>query len=615
MSINMNKTIKLVGQFLFVFLASVLLTRSVFAVEQQARRWVCLDADHQASHVATVKASATGDKPLPGQPTYIFVCIGGKCTTGNSQRDIDATGVDGLKALQGAYGYNFEGMTPATNPVTSDAGGGVGTITWHDSTDNSQTRIWMAMNYWTPNNNNAGTAGGQQQGTFDFETASKKCVSIQWDPFGRVFDSQTLEPVPNASVTLLFKKNNAFVAMTPADLLGGSITNPQITKQDGQFSFVVPDGEYKLVVNPAPVADIKNVHPKYTTAYYDIYPALTGDVIVEQGGAQHRDVPVPTQNTNTEAKIMDYIATQGQGIIYVQGLVSHPLSTVTVRIKRAYTNPVKEEIRDGSSVQADKMGKFAIEINQAEFENTPEYVDMLAGLSAQKVNLLVAQNKQSSLISRIQDLFMKFLGKETVSAQAKSDFIAIEPMLSYIEGYAYDANGTPIPKATVGIYMKSAQRPIYETSADETGYYKIGSEFIPPFEYDLRYKKIAGDVVNTTTSTFLTKNHVFLANNSISTFTYKETGITNTATAGGKTGVLPTTKPGSKTGTKGTSGSLSSGSIGSKTPVQSQTGTQGVSFAGMQGIAMILVVLFVLLLVGVGAFIAMKSKGQQPPSY
>jgi len=354
----MNKIIKFVGSFLFVFLLSIFVSQSALAQEQQARRWVCLEADHQASHVASVKASEAGDKPLPGLPTYIFVCIGGKCTTGNSARDIEATGVDGLSSLAADYGYNFEGMTPATNPVTTDASGSFGTVTWQDSTPHSQTRIWMAMNYWTPTAVDAGTAGGQQQGTFTFETASKKCVSIQWDPFGRVFDSQTLEPIPNASVTLLFKKNSAFVMMTPADLLGGSITNPQITKEDGQFSFVVPDGEYKLVVNPSPVTTIANVHTKYTTAYYDIYPALTGEVIVEQGGAQHRDVPVPTRNTNTQAKIMDYIATQGQGIIYVQGLVSHPLSTVTTRIKRVYTNPVREEMRNGSSVQADKMGKF-----------------------------------------------------------------------------------------------------------------------------------------------------------------------------------------------------------------------------------------------------------------
>ncbi len=608
----MNSTTRFISAPLFLFCVMSFSVRFAFA-QEQARRWACLDAVHQASHIAVIKASETGIKPLPGRETYIFVCIGGTCTTGDSARDIRATGVDGLSVLRSQYSYVFEGMTPSTNPVPSDANGDIGSLMWKDYTPHSQTRIWMAMNYWLPTDSEAGGAGGQQQGTFNFENASKKCVSIQWDPFGRVFDSQTLEPVPNASVTLLFDKDNngIFIQMTPSDLMGGAITNPQTTKEDGQFNFVVPDGNYKLSVIPNPVATIRNIHSKYTSAYYDIYLA-PGDIIVEQGGVEHRDVPIPTRNTNTEVKIMDYNATQGQGIVYIQGFVSHPLSTITTRIKRVYTQLNREESRDGHSVQSDKMGKFAIEINQAELENTSEYVDSFSGISAQKVNLLLTKSNSTSFISYIQDFISSFVGKTPVSAQSKGAFVAIEPMPSYLEGYAYDVNGREIPRAVVGIYLKHAQKPIYETSADATGYFKIGSEYIPPFEYDLQYKKVTGDVVKTTTSTFLAQNHLYLSESNISAFEYKETKGTNTTIANNKATTIPTVKP--TVGSQNKKGMYASGGM-EKKGVSKQTVDKGAAFAGMEGIVTTLAVLFVLILVGVGAFIAMKSKGQQTQTF
>jgi len=616
----MRKTIFLFNQFLVAVLLAFLCVKVVSAAEQKNRRWVCLDADRSGGHVATLTSSKLGAKPLPGTATYIFVCIGSTCTTGDSQRDIVATGSDGLSILSGTYGYKFEGMNPSTNPLTSDSNGGIGSVTWQDSTKDSQTRIWMAMNFYTPSTTSAGAAGGEQQGTFSFDVASKKCVSIQWDPFGRVFDATTLEPVQGARVTLLFKKNGSFVPMTPSDVVGGGIVNPYTTTADGGFSFVVPDGEYKLVANPAALTDSKAVNAKYANAYYDIYPSLTGDDIVEQGGMQHRDVPIATLNTNTTATIMSSTITQGEGIIYVQGLVSHPLSKIITQVKRVYTNSSKVEIRDGDFVLADKLGKFAIEINQGEFANTAQYVDMIAGLRVEKVNLTtLAQKKDSSFFAWIGEQIRKVWEGSVVSAQFNSQ-LALEPIPSYIEGYAYDSAGKVLSGVTVGIYMKGGKNPLYTTQADMSGHFKVGSENIPPVDYDIRYTQATGVVTSVTKSTFLTQNHAYMAVNKVNAFEYRTTNqatgsssITKTTSPSGSSGSDSSNSAGKKAGNSSTSGS-GLGRTPTSAAEAANTNSAG-AFAGMQGMVLVIVALVVLALIGVGAFIAMKSKRQETQTY
>ncbi len=140
-----------------------------------------------------------------------------------------------------------------------------------------------------------GKGPAQKLGTAPFsELVTTKCVSISWntvfpppspslsechdsvaneqtefcrknDPFGIVFDSQSLEPLPNIKVTIFDKNKNKY-------FLPG-LTNPQTTLADGLFNFLVepgvyylstslPDG-YKFIANP-------NLHPNYVKIYHKI---------------------------------------------------------------------------------------------------------------------------------------------------------------------------------------------------------------------------------------------------------------------------------------------------------------------------------------------------------
>ena len=580
----------------------LLLTSFVFvnqvdaAIEESARRWVCLNTQSTAGHEATLTQDTPA--PLPNAETYIFVCINNTCTTGNGARDVEAIGKDGIAALAG-IGYNFEGMNPATNPTMSGAGGEIGPIVWQDSTPESHSRIWMALNKFIPTPADVGGAGGQQQGTFTFDIMAKKCLSIAWDPFGRVFDAQTLEPVQGASVTLLWKNaGGSFVPMTAADVVGGGITNPWTTKIDGVFNFVVPPGEYKLQVAGGEVTDIASVHPKYTNAYYDIYPALTDgpdDIIVETEEAEHRDIPIPTRNTNTTAVIIEHTETQGQGIIFSQGRVSHPLAKIVVEIKRKYADG-KEEIRDGESFISDKEGNFEVEINQGEFEKTDEYIDMISGLRPEKTNILLTKSGWGILSS--------ILNGWGVEAQTRSNSISIKPMPSFLEGFAYDGFGKVISNALVSIYLIGGTKPYYETKADVKGFYKIGSEYIPPFQYEIKYKTLSGQVITMSTEKYLEQNRAYLVEQKIDLYEYKPESkivvVTPTKSPNGpdKNGNVPNISNG---GTNGVNGTTTKGIVAA------------ITGSGSQGVIMIVVILLILTLIGIGTFVMMKSKQQHPP--
>lgn len=628
-------------------------------IEQSARRWVCLDhtEDFQGHDGHNTQLSAGNPKPLPGTPAYVFVCIGGNpseaginCTTGNDDRDYQAIGLRNNSALGGAYGYNFEGMNPPTNPVTPDAGGGVGKIIWHDSTSQGQARIWMVLQEYHPGTDNAGGAGGLQNGDFSFETAKKKCVVIGWDPFGRVFDPTTLEPVMGAVVTLYYNPNFEDPSK-PQDFVKmylGEGKNPVTTKVDGVFNFLTVNGEYKLQVDGGIAKSKSDLHQNYKNIYFDdkkiynddiIYLADTGKtdmgkVIIEKDGAQLRDIPIyPSKGTNTLPEVMETIITAGAGDLNIQGRVSHPFTVIVPQKERVYTDTTKKsEVIDidskGYTSETVATLKdpflFSVTIDQTMFENTPEYVEKFYGVVPQKTDLTLARrNTDNSFIGQVKRTINTFLTKYFfVQAATRGKAVRIDSIPSYLEGYAYDATGKIIPKATVGIYLKGSQKSYYTTQADVDGHFQIGSEFIPPFNYDLRYGKLTGETVTVSTSKYLVDNHVFLAKNNISTYTFKATtpeliaqqkaesakqanansGDANNA-AGGKNG-------------SSTSKYVSGGTNSSRDQANGTNQTQGSSFgSGMQGIVMIIAVIFVLLMVGVGAFIMMKSKQSQTPQY
>ncbi len=501
----MNKKI-----FLFFILFLFLPLFSVNA-QQLSERWVCLKPEVDKIYTASLSVDPEA-KLLANSETYVFECIANsECTSGNADLDQQVFGRNNLQALHNQFGYKFKGSSLSSNPLMSDGEGNIPAFTWEGSALQAYTRRWLALNYFEPiPNMGTGEEKTQQIGTFSFENVVNQsdCVSIAWDPYGRVFDSKTLEPVNKTNVTLLKKRvNGAFTMMTPADLLGGNILNPQTTKEDGGFSFVVPDGTYKLTVSHSNYVfpeKIVNLQSNYSKIYSDIYPDQTGEEIVQKGMIQHRDIPLKQVSVEleTNAKLMEYFYDLNKltSTVIIKGRVSHPFAKI-----KAYSlkpDPVLQEnaryrLLTETPVRADAQGNFILTVNQSGFEPDESFGD----ITIEKVDL----TQPANLVEGIKKWLFSLIKPVNAQVTLASNF-RFEPIPNYLEGYAYDAQGKKIPNATVAVILNFSNKPAYQTKADDKGYYQISSEFLPSMPYRIAYTTTSGQVVKTSTSKFIAQN-------------------------------------------------------------------------------------------------------------
>lgn len=525
--------------FVLFFLPPHTIAKNKYAEKPQ--QWKCLTVPKDTSGHAIscgaegVKCSGEGDPGhrirltqtglTPNVDVYVVGCIGTStgnllCTTGNQNAD-DAIYGDwegGKLKAKSQYlnnlmddpniKYQFQGlfkngkarMEPPSpfKPVGTALTSPNDWYEWQDYTPKEMYRKWLTFQWGEPSTNApVGSGGGNQQGSFQFNflNTSKDCASIAWDPYGRLFDASTLEPMGNTQITLQMNKGGVFSTMTSADLLGGNLINPQQVYEDGAFSFIVPDGDYKLLPTLPYVTDLAKIDPNYKKAYSEIY---AGEVIQQRGAIQHRDVAIATQNTNTTPKAISffYDATP-YGTIVLDGTVSHPLTKINVKTAKVSTLHPSSKIphRTIQTSQADKMGRFNFTVDQNKFEKTGSYTEIIAGIELVKVDLRTAQESSAS-----------------------SETVALEPIPQYLEGYAYNAVGTVLPNSTVGVYLSSGVSPVMEVATDENGLFKITTDFLPSSTYNLRYTTKTGATFVVKPSTFLAQNQQYYIQNRISPY-------------------------------------------------------------------------------------------------
>ncbi|MEK9169840.1 MAG: hypothetical protein AAB788_03800, partial [Patescibacteria group bacterium] len=433
--------------------------------------------------------------------------------------------------------------------------------------------------------------GGQQLGepVFDWVGAAKKCLSIAWDPDGRVFDSQSLEPIPSTSVTLTKKRANGTFTFVnkfdPNDVPTGVLTNPYLTLEDGGFSFFVPDGTYKLTPQvagynfPGSLA----LNSNYSKIYSEIYPLLTGLEIVEKGGPQHRDIPVDSvggQPTYFPIKMMEY-SYQSDRIssVFIDGRVSHPLATINAySVIPDSNNPeVKVRYKLIKTVKADKVGRFSVVIDQSTFD----------------------KNK-SEMFGEVEAIKADF-GLSASDTNSTPLVLKLNPILTYIEGDA-SFQGKVLPGAKIELLLSSSTKPYYETVADSQGHFKIPSDYIPFMPYKLRYSS-GGTVTSVTTSKFVTDNSANIKSKKTNLFypQYSNPKINDSI----KKSIVAYNKQlnNSQGGGQGASGNIP-GQSGSKT---SQSTSKNLMFVGI-------VLVIAILLIGVGVLGVYLIKKKQDSS-
>ncbi|MBI1862965.1 hypothetical protein HYS00_02500 [Candidatus Microgenomates bacterium] len=533
--------------FFFVQIASAQ-TTTPNSGAGESQRWVCLDAQWCADGTAqcrstgldvhTVKLSAKPDfKPLSNINTYVVECVSDgtteMCTSGVPAVDMKIYGADNSAKLAQLVNYKFlrmvlssDGVTPATNPTMSNAAGDIGPFEWESETPHSQARKFLAVNFFNGIFADPGSSSGQQQGTLDFETSAKDCEAFNWDPYGRVFDSKTLEPLKGVTVSLSkLRDQGAYSLLQPSEILGGALINPQITKADGNFSFVVPDATYHLTPSVSgyrfPVDSLSAMNPDYSKVYKDIYPAANGMDILQRGAIVHRDIPMEAIGTpqNNPPEMMEYFTQLDKlsNSYIIEGRVSHPFTTVNIWTQKAAANgQITPHYRKIVSANADKTGYFKMVVNQKDFEDT----EMIGEAELIKSSAAAMQKPAvQSLLQKVIGIFVP-----SVSAQVRSNpTVKLNPIPNYIEGVAYSAAGQPIPNASVSVYLTFSNVPYYTTQADADGHFRITSERLPFMPYTIGYKGVNGAAVTkVTTEKFLSQNAKYIEDNKIDVNEYKD---------------------------------------------------------------------------------------------
>ena len=194
---------------------------------------------------------------------------------------------------------------------------------------------------------------------------------------------------------------------------------------------------------------------------------------------------VTSPSSSTPVTTVSYGVMNNNGKTFVIGKVSHPFAKI-------------EFIQSGkviASTSANKYGAYEASIDNKKIDQTAQI-----GVQYTKIGT----NKQ----------VMNFFTAHAQSALTAS--FMIDPIFSYIEGYAYDAAGKTLSNATVNIKLKNSDDIYYSATADERGFFSIAPQYLPIYAYEIEIKNPASKTVNKQlTHQFATKNKEYLAANKI----------------------------------------------------------------------------------------------------
>jgi len=376
----------------------------------------------------------------------------------------------------GHVSYSYYAIGDANTTTSSESGAGdVITPEQHDTQQESTLNM---------------TIGAPTQGT---QTQKEGCVTLYWDPFGRVFDAKSLEPMAGVDVTLLDSKG------VPA-VISGPFGNWDTTKVDnGVYNILIDkEADYQLKVNPPQThlfTTKTNLQQNYSLVYSDIY--LPGDIFHEAPMPEiipkdfdyskyHHDIPLMPKGDPYRVDPVDvFVIKSSIRATDMDTYVSYSGKATFPKAKICMVNELTKEII-GNCVYAEKYGNFTINVDK----NIIPQETLL--FIANKVDLTAPIIISNSINTENIDLGSKRLAK-------------IDPILNYIEGYSYDLNGKILPGAKVVIKLKDGDIPFYSVTADDKGFFKIYKKNLPFAEY---YIEINGRKIST--SVFIKDNHVYL---------------------------------------------------------------------------------------------------------
>jgi hypothetical protein len=458
---------------------------------------------------------------------YIVECFvtGGvySCTTGNPAFDEKIFEKNNVPAGYKMTIYKEKSKTDViTNPVEYKELGDV--VEVESSRTNTQGQesdsvFMMVFDRSRMNNLNIGSNTSQQFATLSNDVG---CVVVH-DPYGRVFDSYTLEPLQGTEVTLTKKTApGQYKVVTQQDISDnpavGSIVNPQTTGNDGLFSFFVPDGTYRLAAKRDGYnfpSDMNALNPAFAFMYDNIY---RGEDIVQQGKVEHRDIPMdPIDLAASKAyaeqnqiSIISYFQSvdKQRNVYKIEGRASHPKAMVAVYayVPNRYQKGELIKTRTLAKTEADMYGYFKLEVPLNKLKDN----ETIGELEAVKKQISYPKKRVGNPVAGMMMQILTGFG-DSIAVQAESGdtsrtSVLLNPILTSVEGYAVADGGAIMPGATVRLYVTENNITVYQTQADETGYFVITEESIPNMPYSLEFTGLNDETVITSTSQFVARN-------------------------------------------------------------------------------------------------------------
>lgn len=527
-----------------------------------SQSWKCMRGDDKSfvfNGVAntTVSQELYADGYTINSDAYIVTCVGtefgGICTTGNSEYDKIIFNADNTKLFP--YTVTIEGGSKkkislgklqATATVTTQ--GLAGGLAFYGVTigeDNLLvgkgpaqklavapfsdlvTTECVAISWTTvlPTPTPVPVVNNNDDGDDCFRGAGRTCQTREefwaherWDPFGIVFDSQSLEPLPNVKVTILDKNKNKYY-------LPG-LTNPQTTLADGLFNFLVEPGVYYLSIL-LPTNYAFSANPNLHQNYIKIYHKLDGtnsiykpdepiaeiidtpeEVEIGKPNMEHRDIPLDpgaSKPYEGEPSTIAYKIAREGIITKVDGKVSHPFTDVT--FSQGGNLIVK--------VKTDRFGFYVAEFNNTNIDPDEDVSVLYTKADLRTINFIQIVSKPNSRFNFFANLIPEVQAQSTLRITSSKEAFKLSPIFPYIEGYAYDQNNKIQPNATVRIKLKMNNANIYETKADNNGYFKILPKNTPIFPYYLEIVPVGGGLISYTPSEFAGQNKKYLSENKI----------------------------------------------------------------------------------------------------
>lgn len=416
------------------------------------------------------------------------------------------------------------------------------TIEWQQRNDLHDTLNWFyAVGYFVPVTV-TGIPDDQNSLKIKDQIFKKsnevKPVKYRFDPYGYVFDAQTLEPLVNVSVYLFEKWQPTVSPPVPSPAFYSKLSDNNIgvvpvqnTLSTGSFAFVVADGTYALDVLPVAPSQTTayttrtgsalvdasevgivrgakldggvykvfvTVDEKSKELYTELYPKTLSpieDIVQTSGKIQRRDLPVTASKigaspTRTLAIINDTNIRNNDSGLYVFGTVSHPYTLV-----EAVVDGVVQKIKTRATID----GTWGITIPS----------DTVKPQSIVSVKLT-----KPSFYSAVLGVNTDTNG---VAAQGDGLEISIPVMPQYIDAIAKDIGGKALPMTEIKVVDEMSGQITYSTMTDASGRYLIPPHGLPTYRYKIEYGSGAAMRTVKTTDIF-TENKEYLASNSIDPF-------------------------------------------------------------------------------------------------